>query len=112
MSLDFNYSRMADKSVLFTSDGKEFNNLCQTACFTLMAIGVNGVSEDNLDEIVLRCKALTYLDGWSHLNRDEWVKLIGLTTNVSDESRRKWFARMAKPMKLSGAALLTKVAAA
>jgi hypothetical protein len=104
MSLDYNYTKVKDLEALNTLMGgdkpieecseEEALEWFKTAylCFLLMIVGVNSISEKNLDKVWARIKAVQLLDihviyhdnkGVNYTLEDLRLR-IGYSTNVSN----------------------------
>jgi hypothetical protein len=103
MSLDWNAERVAN----FKEGDEEWKENVAYFCFTLMAIGVNSVTEKNLGDIYTRIKILNALNGPLRYHYDEETKVktpvydydfllsvIGYGTNVSNETFGQWIKRI------------------
>ena len=102
MSLDFYYEKVKNSDeVIFetNNDGeKVYASYMWPICSTLMAIGISSIKEDNIDQIMRRYAFLTglfYPQGGSiMIERDTFIKLIGLTTNVFKETDNQFTKKM------------------
>ena len=103
MSLDWNAERVAN----FKEGDEEWKENVAYFCFTLMAIGVNSVTEKNLGDVYTRIKILNALNGPLRYHYDEETKVktpvydydfllsvIGYGTNVSNETFGQWIKRI------------------
>jgi hypothetical protein len=103
MSLDWNAERIAN----FKEGDEEWKENVAYFCFTLMAIGVNSVTEKNLGDVYTRIKILNALNGPLRYHYDEETKVktpvydydfllsvIGYGTNVSNETFGQWIKRI------------------
>ena len=89
MTLDCNYSKVKTEGW----DKKQMETV-STFCFPMMAIDMQSITENNIDEIMIRFKYLEMI-GQSvftkpidnHVMYDQLVDYIGLTTNVGQKSR-------------------------
>ena len=103
MSLDWNAERIAN----FKEGDEEWKENVAYFCFTLMAIGVNSITEKNLGDVYTRIKILNALNGPLRYHYDEETKVktpvydydfllsvIGYGTNVSNETFGQWIKRI------------------
>jgi hypothetical protein len=98
MTLDCNYSKVKTEGW----DKKQMETV-STFCFPMMAIDMQSITEDNIDEIMIRFKYLEMI-GQSVFTKpidnyvmyDQLVDYIGLTTNVGQKSRSQFVTRHAK----------------
>ena len=94
MALSYNYEKCDNSN--WNEDDKQ---LAPNFCFTLMAVGMQDVTEKNKDEIIFRLMFLQKLglgvytqDQTFERYQDIVNKMIGYGTNVSNETRRKWMS--------------------
>ena len=105
MSLDWNATRVAN----FKEGDDEWKENVANFCFTLMAIGVNSVTEKNLGDVYTRIQILDGTYGPLRYRYDEEAKtktpvydfdfvksMVGYSTNVSDETFLQWIKRFGK----------------
>lgn len=98
MPLNFNTQKVDQEEVktLMNADGS-WNGRAEIVVYTMMRVGVSEVTDKTVDELSLRCGMLTVCGEFmavnlesgkgSNITRKEWLRLRGLTTNVSDISQ-------------------------
>jgi len=94
MALSYNYKKCDDSN--WTKDD---HNIARNFCWTLMAVGMQDVTEKNKNEILFRLMFLQKIglgvyteDQTLERYRDIVNKMIGYGTNVGNETRRKWIS--------------------
>lgn len=103
MSLDWSTTKCEPSMPKDESD----EVLRNTLVMSMLAIGQRGITEKNLDEVVLRLTVLEKLGGACrsryteggdyvpiYFTREEVKRWVGLSTNVTDESRASFTKRM------------------
>jgi|TARA_R110000796_G_scaffold75207_1_gene168770 hypothetical protein len=98
MTLDCNYQKVKTQGW-----NKKQIETVSTFCFPMMAIDMNEITENNIDEIMIRFNYLEMI-GQSvfaqpinnHTLYDQLIDYIGLTTNVAKKSRTYFVNRQAK----------------
>lgn len=109
MSLNFNFEKIADKSILFV-DGKvpaedesgDLNAATQTCIWMTMHLGINPITEENYQKFYDRYVEYMTAYGenekfWSLKSADDVKARIGLSTNASkitDAAFKKLIKRM------------------
>ena len=94
MALSYNYEKCDDSN--WTKDD---HNIARNFCWTLMAVGMQDVTEKNKNEILFRLMFLQKLDLGVY-TKDQTLeryidivnKMVGYGTNVGNETRRKWIS--------------------
>jgi hypothetical protein len=110
MSLNFNYSKCVNSDELHNNpfDSETIHPITEALIWNMMAIDMSGISESNVDEVWFRTallsltrrkSAVSYDDpvvGYVevHFTRDDIIRHIGLSTNVSTLTRKQWLAKM------------------
>lgn len=110
MSLNFNFSRCENSDELQTNpfDSETIHPITEAMIWNMMAIDMAEITEKNVDEVWFRTamlsltrdkSAVSYNDPDAgfvkvHFTRDDIVRHIGLSTNVSTKSRKQWLDRM------------------
>ena len=94
MALSYNYEKCDDSN--WTKDD---HNIARNFCWTLMAVGMQDVTEKNKNEILFRLMFLQKIglgvyteDQTLERYKDIVNKMIGYGTNVGNETRRKWIS--------------------
>lgn len=109
MSLNFNYSKCVDSDQLVNPvKHDEMHPVTHFMIWNMMAIDMSVITKENVDEVWFRtklnmlitdCCAASYNDGndkplvriWP--TREDVVRHIGLSTNVSTMTRKKWLEK-------------------
>ena len=94
MALSYNYEKCDDSN--WTEDDR---NIARNFCWSLMAVGMQDVTEKNKNEILFRLMFLQKI-GLGVYTEDQTLerytdivnKMIGYGTNVGNETRRKWIS--------------------
>tara|TARA_R100000306_G_C4287916_1_gene98512 strand:- start:83 stop:451 length:369 start_codon:yes stop_codon:yes gene_type:complete len=94
MALSYNYEKCDDSN--WTKDDR---NIAGQFAWSLMAVGTQNVTEKNKDEIIFRLMFLQNI-GMGVYIKDQTLeryidvvnKMIGYSTNVGNENRRKWIS--------------------
>ena len=91
--------------------------ITETIIWMTMSVGLQGITEENVEEFVQRAAILQALSGpWmSHgiYVTDEMIRRrVGLFTNVSDEKRAAWIKRQTDKQFTSGLINRQRVASA
>ena len=94
MALSYNYEKCDDSN--WTEDDR---NIARNFCWSLMAIGMQDVTEKNKNEILFRLMFLQKI-GLGVYTEDQTLeryidivnKMVGYGTNVGNETRRKWIS--------------------
>lgn len=96
MSLDFNYKAVNMDNFPDEVYGEVayLNSTFQAIVWNLMAIRVQAITEDNLEEVWFRTQVWQKLSGGTVITAQDIKNAIGLTTNVSNESRASFFKGM------------------
>ena len=105
MSLNWNATKVAN----YKNDDEQWKENVANFCFTLMAVGVGRVTEENLGDLYFRIQILhaTYGPLRYHYDEDtktktevydfDFVKsMVGYSTNVSNETFLQWIKRFSK----------------
>ena len=74
----------------------QYNPKTESVVWNMMIIGMNSITKDNVAECIARYRILNAACGvgdW-YLTAQEWVDHVGLTTNVSNETRASFDKRM------------------
>ena len=98
MALSYNYEKCDDSN--WTKDDR---HIAGNFCWSLMAIGMQDVTEENKNEILFRLMFLQKI-GLGVYTQDQTLerykdivnKMIGYGTNVGNETRRKWISHKMK----------------
>jgi hypothetical protein len=119
MSLDWNATRISGFET--KKQDEEWVGNMQNLCFTLMAIGINSVTEKNIGEVYTRIQILEATYGPLRYHYDEETKtkssvydfdfllsVIGYGTNVSNETLNQWTKRFLGNRITEAQALFTK----
>ena len=94
MALSYNYEKCDDSN--WTKDD---HNIARNFCWSLMAVGMQDVTEKNKNEILFRLMFLQKI-GLGVYTEDQTLeryidivnKMVGYGTNVGNETRRKWIS--------------------
>ena len=94
MALSYNYEKCDDSN--WTEDDR---HIARNFCWSLMAVGMQDVTEKNKNEILFRLMFLQKI-GLGVYTKDQTLerytdivnKMIGYGTNVGNETRRKWIS--------------------
>lgn len=98
MSLDFKLTKIKDWETV-TRDGDRMSAVTEGLIWSALSVGLRGITEDNVDEWLIRLALLDHLNGNTILTvdgnprpftRQEVEAHIGLTTNVTDRKRPSW----------------------
>ena len=94
MALSYNYEKCDDSN--WTKDDR---HIAGNFCWSLMAIGMQDVTEENKNEILFRLMFLQKIglgvyteDQTLERYKDIVNKMVGYGTNVGNETRRKWIS--------------------
>jgi hypothetical protein len=110
MSLDFNFNKIEDKSVLFIGgkvpaegESGDLNSATQTCIWMTMHLGINPITEANYEKFYERYVEYMTAHGendkfWALKSADDVKARIGLSTNASKISDAK-FKAIIKKMK-------------
>lgn len=111
MSLDWSVANVKDHATVTTSpfDEHKWHPVTEAIVWACMAVELSGITEKNIDEFWFRYKAWQMVAGASLLNKDgdlyvtrKDVELhIGLSTNVSDQSRKYFMDKLVKVIENS-----------
>jgi hypothetical protein len=109
MSLNFNYSKCSNTDELHNNpfDENTINPVTEAVIFNMMSIDMGVITAENVEEVWFRTVlhslttdacAIVYRNPGEepvrvYLTRDDIVRHIGLTTNVTTKTRRQWLAR-------------------
>jgi hypothetical protein len=110
MSLDYNLTKIENyKEVVWLADPTDdkpdqvrMNPVTETLIFGTMSVGLGAITADNVDEFVARFRIVEEIDGpflrkdgkaW-RLTDADFIAHIGLSTNVSNETRTAWSRRL------------------
>ena len=106
MSLNWNLSKIANtESVCWHKDssGEEtMRGITHTLIFATMAVDLGAITAKNVDEWLVRVHVLARVSndhGWLGITREKLVAHIGLSTNVSNKTRKQFMGRMAKSLE-------------
>jgi hypothetical protein len=103
MSLDFYYSKVSEegrKLILTLNDyhsGSFVNGFCQQLSFTLMNLGMSGVTKDNIDEFIYREIVFRKVYGESTdlcISREKLEVMVGFEVNVRNTTRAQFMKDM------------------
>ena len=97
-----------DREFDYRKGDRIMNPVTNALIWRCMAVGLNGITEDNLVEFAVRCRVVDALHGKplstfdadkdTYVERgftmDELRAHIGIRTNVSTEKRASWLKRM------------------
>ena len=110
MSLDYNLGQIKNyKEICYSEPDKEgfveLHPVTHAIIWTCIAVELNGVKEDNIDEWVFRQEFLTRLGKGNffnkrNLSREELMSHIGLSTNVSTTSRLQFLRNQVKRLEI------------
>jgi len=103
MSLDWSAERVEGLDELHALDPSQSHKTTYL-CFELMRVGVNRITEENVEDVWTRIDMMQRLEGPLFyygdekvgLTREDIVRRIGYATNVSDEAFSKVLARKYK----------------
>lgn len=127
MSLDFDYSKVtaipsdpAERTAYFDAPNTEnttFRNpqtgtdelydnwtVLETLIWRCMAVGLRGITEENLQTFIERSAMWTYVHGGVRVNAESVAKHIGLRTNVTNETDAQWRKHLLASIERSSSA--------
>lgn len=125
MSLDFDYSKVTsipsdpdERSAYFdapsqltyrnptTGETEHYDNwtVLETLIWRCMAVGLRGITEENLQKFIERSTMWQYAMGGVKLNPQAIADHIGLQTNVTTETDAKWRASFVQSIARSSGA--------
>jgi hypothetical protein len=106
MSLNWNLTRIRNRDVVcWERDEHGYNNISgvtHTIIFATMAVDLGEISAKNVDEWLMRlqCLGRVYSDeGWSSITRQQLTDHIGLSTNVSNKTRKQFLSKMSQALE-------------
>lgn len=118
MSLNWNLSKIANtESVCWRKDssGEEtMRGITHTLIFATIAVDLGEITAKNVDEWLFRmqCIARVYNDeGWANITREQLTDHIGLSTNVSNRTRKQFMGKMGTALEREAADAMRRVAA-
>lgn len=110
MALNWNLSKIANKDTVCFSDHGDgesrLNGLTHNLIWATIAVDLGEITAKNVDEwqFRLNCIALVYGDAsWAEITSEDIAKHIGLSTNVSNRTRKQFMAKMAKSLEREAA---------
>jgi hypothetical protein len=111
MSLNFNFEKIANyMDVVWIGEGDErrMNPVTEALIFGTMTVGLGSITDSNVDEFAARFRVIEKIHGaqlykpnpdgpgtidW-FVSDEDFIAHIGLSCNVSNETRSKWAARI------------------
>ena len=95
MALHWDLSKVEDSEAL--TEGTEWS-ITEAIIWMTMSVGLQGITEDNVDEFVYRTALVQAIYGpWLsygiYVTESMVRRRVGLFTNVSDEKRNPWMKR-------------------
>ena len=118
MSLNWNLSKIANTETTCwrkDSSGDEvMRGITHTLIFSTMAVDLGEISAKNVEEwlVRLQCIGRVYSDeGWSSITRQDLTDHIGLSTNVSNKTRKQFLSKMSKALERECASAAKRIAA-
>jgi hypothetical protein len=95
MALHWDLSKVEDSEAL--TEGTEWS-ITEAIIWMTMSVGLQGITEDNVDEFVYRSAFVQAIYGpWLsygiYVTESMVRRRVGLFTNVSDEKRNAWMKR-------------------
>ena len=95
MALHWDLTKVDDSEALM--EGTEWS-ITETIIWMTMSVGLQGITEDNVDEFVYRAAFVQAIHGpWLsygiYITESMIRRRVGLFTNVSDEKRSPWMKR-------------------
>lgn len=114
MSLNFDLSAVKNYETVTThpndlnEEKQRWHPVTDALIWKMLAIDINSIKEDNVDEVWFRIRLLQILDGpefrWgghsgveqseASLTKQDVIDHIGLSTNVSTKSRKDWLVKV------------------
>jgi len=101
MSLNFRFEKIKNWETV-TKDGDRMSVVTESLIWSTMGVGLGKITEENVDEWMIRLAFLDKLMGPMMVRdgeprpftREELVAHIGLYTNVTNEVRTRWAKRV------------------
>lgn len=127
MSLDFDYSKVSHipaekeaRTAFFDEPNKEgstyhnplenkevpYDNwtVLETLIWRCMAVGLRGITEQNLQKFIERSAMWEYVHGGAKVSAESIAKHVGLTTNVSNETDARWRSQLVRTIERNSSA--------
>lgn len=111
MSLNFSFENIANYEQvcwIYDGDDKRMNPVTEALIFGTMSVGLGAITDKNVDEFAARFRVIEKIHGamlykpnpdgegiidW-YLSDEDFIVHIGLSCNVSNETRSKWAGRI------------------
>jgi hypothetical protein len=112
MALNFSFDKIANyQTTCWIGEGDErrMNPVTEALIFGTMSVGLGAITDKNVDEFAARFRIIEKIHGamlykpdpdnegqivdW-YLSDEDFIAHIGLSCNVTDESRSKWAQRI------------------
>jgi hypothetical protein len=91
MSLNWDMTKVIEKDVLMSDENW---NQTTHVIFMLLHIGVNKLTVDTIDEAWARYDMVSNIHGYTTArDRETFWRYLGLSTNVTNETRGQWLKR-------------------
>jgi hypothetical protein len=91
MALHWDMTKVIEKDVLMSDENW---NQTTHVIFMLMHIGVNKLTVDTIDEAWARYDMVSNIHGYTTArDRETFWRYLGLSTNVTNETRGQWLKR-------------------